>query len=73
MARIKLNSNFFHIPDGQSIESYAVNPQAEAFSTAGASRRIDNKKLRRFIQGWSDGIGIARKEKRGRYRTEWFA
>ena len=63
MARIKLNSNFFHIPEGQAIESYAVDPQAEAFSTAGASRRIDNKKLRRFVQGWSDGIGIARKKR----------
>jgi hypothetical protein len=63
MARIKLNSNFFHVPDGQFIESYAVDPQAEAFSTSGASRRIDNKKLRRFVQGWSDGIGIARKRR----------
>ena len=63
MARIKLNSNFFHIPDGQSIESYAVNPQAEAFSTQGASRRIDNTKLRRFVQGWKDGLGIARKKR----------
>jgi hypothetical protein len=63
MARIKLNSNFFHLPEGQSIQSYAVDPQAEAFSTAGASRRIDNKKLRRFVNGWSDGIGIARKKR----------
>ena len=63
MARIKLNSNFFHVPEGQFIESYAVDPQAEAFSTQGASRRIDNKKLRRFVQGWSDGIGIARKRR----------
>ena len=63
MARIKLNSNFFHIPDGQSIQSYAVNPQAEAFSTQGASRRIDNTKLRRFVQGWKDGLGISRKKR----------
>ena len=56
MARIKLNSNFFHIPDGQSIQSYAVNPQAEAFSTQGASRRIDNTKLRRFVQGWKHAL-----------------
>ena len=63
MARIKLNSNFFHLPEGQSIQSYAVDPQAEAFSTAGASRRIDNKKLRRFVNGWSDGLGIARKRR----------
>jgi hypothetical protein len=63
MARIKLNDNFFHLPDGQAVQSYAVNPQAEAFSTQGASRRSDNVKLRRFVIGWKDGLGIARKKR----------
>jgi hypothetical protein len=63
MAKITLNGNNYWTPEGEQIQPYLVNPQAEAFSTDGSSRRLDNTKLRRFVLGWEDGLGYHRKKR----------